>query len=402
MSMHTKPKIVVLGAGYAGLMTTKRLTQYLSAEEAEIVLINKHNYHYQTTWLHEVAAGTIPHNQARIMISDVIDPNRVRLIYDTVIEINKEKQRVVLETSEVAYDYLVIALGFVTNTFGITGMREHAYSIQDFNSSRMIREHIEYQFIKYHEDQDERRLIILVGGAGFTGIEFVGELVEQVPKWCQLYDIDHRLPRIINVEAAPTILPGFDEKLVSYAKRSLEDRGVEFYLNANISQCEKDGFIINDGDEINAGTIVWTGGVTGNSVLTTSGFELTRGKVSVNEDLRMPGVENVFVLGDCSWVRDKLTDRPYPPTAQLAMQEADVAAYNLRALINGSPLESFIFADKGTVASLGEKDAIGTVFADQKLYGKAATMMKKMIDNRYLYLLGGPKLILKKGKLRLF
>src|SRR5690625_6111096 len=78
--MNTKPKIVVLGAGYAGLMTTKKLTQNLLPEEAEIVLVNKHNYHYETTWLHEVAAGTINPNQARYMISDAVNPNRVRLI----------------------------------------------------------------------------------------------------------------------------------------------------------------------------------------------------------------------------------------------------------------------------------------------------------------------------------
>src|SRR5699024_8978764 len=110
-----KPEIMVRGAGYAEMMTTKRLTLKLIPEEADIVLINKHNYHYQTTWLHEVAAGTINHNHARVMISDVINPNRVRLIYDTVVKVNKDENKVVLENSEVTYDYLVIALGFTTN-----------------------------------------------------------------------------------------------------------------------------------------------------------------------------------------------------------------------------------------------------------------------------------------------
>src|SRR5690625_2731082 len=112
----SKPKIVVLGAGYAGLMTTKKLAQSLKREEADIVLVNKHNYHYETTWVHEVAAGTINPNQARFMISDVINPNRVRLIYDTVVEINKDENRVILENAEITYDYLVIALGFKSNT----------------------------------------------------------------------------------------------------------------------------------------------------------------------------------------------------------------------------------------------------------------------------------------------
>src|SRR5690625_476472 len=97
---HAKPKIVILGSGYAGLMTAKKLTQLLSPEEARIILVNKHNYHYQTTWLHEVAAGTINPNQARIMISDVINTDRVRLIYDEVVKVNKDEQTVILQNGE--------------------------------------------------------------------------------------------------------------------------------------------------------------------------------------------------------------------------------------------------------------------------------------------------------------
>src|SRR5690625_3065410 len=333
--MNTKPKIVVLGAGYAGLMTTKKLTQNLLPEEAEIVLVNKHNYHYETTWLHEVAAGTINPNQARYMISDAVNPNRVRLIYDSVVEVKKDEQTVVLENSDITYDYLVIALGFETNTFGIKGMAENAFSIEDIDSSRLIRDHIEYQFAKYNNDEhkDEDSLTILVGGAGFTGIEFVGELAEKVPKLCKKYDIDRNKVRIINVEAAPSIMPNFDKELVAYAKRSLEARGIEFREGAKISECTEDSFIINEGEVIKAGTIVWTGGVTGNAVLGKSGFELTRGKVTVEGNLRAPGEENIFIMGDCAWVMNKETNRPFPPTAQAAIQQSTTCANNLKALL---------------------------------------------------------------------
>jgi len=400
-----KPKIVVLGAGYAGLTTTKRLAQQLSPEEAEIVLINKHNYHYETTWLHEVAAGTINHNQARYMISDVVSPTRVRLIYDTVVEINKGEQRVVLENSEVEYDYLVVALGFVTNTFGIKGMEENAFFIQDIDSSRLIREHIEYQFAQYASGEitDENALTILVGGGGFTGIEFAGELADIVPKLCKKYDIPRQKAKIILVEAAPSIIPMFDADLVAYAKEQLEYRGIEFRIGAAISECTPEGFIVGDDKElIKAGTSVWTGGVTGNPVLGKSGFELVKGKVNVDADLRVPGEENIFILGDCSWVMNQETGKPYGPTAQLAMQEADVAAYNVKALLHNQPLKDFKFDDKGTVASLGVSDGIGNVFDGTKLQGKPAAAMKKVIDDRALFMVGGPKMVLKKGKFRPF
>nr|WP_256558203.1 NAD(P)/FAD-dependent oxidoreductase [Halobacillus sp. A1] len=401
----SKPKILVLGAGYAGMMTAKRLSQQLKPEEAEIALVNKHNYHYLTTWLHEVAAGTEEPNKSRVMISDVLNTKRVQLHYDTVVEIKKDEQRVVLENGELSYDYLVVALGFETATFGIPGIKEHALKIENINSSRYIRDHIEYQFARYSSgvDRNEDSLNILVGGAGFTGIEFVGELAKRVPELCKEYNIDREKVRIINVEAAPTVLPGFSEDLVEYAKKSLEDRGVEFRIGTKIQECTEKGFIVGDDrEEINAGTVVWTGGVQANSIVGESGFEIFKGKVNVNEDLRAPGYENIFVIGDCSWVMDKESDKPFAVNAQSAIQEADTCASNLTALLRKEPLQSFQFDYKGTVASLGGSDAMGTVLDDKKLYGMSAKAMKNVIDDRYLFLVGGPKLVLKKGKVRFF
>src|SRR5699024_9158959 len=136
-----------------------------------------------------------------------------------------DEQRVISENGEIKYDYLVFALGFEFNTLGNKGMEEYAFDIVDIDSSREIREHIELQFAKYNSDENRKDsdLTILIGGAGFTGIELLSELVEKVPKLCKKYDIDRHKVRIINVEAMPSILPMFDEELVSYATKSLED-----------------------------------------------------------------------------------------------------------------------------------------------------------------------------------
>ncbi|MDX8046575.1 NAD(P)/FAD-dependent oxidoreductase [Gracilibacillus sp. S3-1-1] len=401
----SKPKIVVLGAGYAGMMTTKKLTQQFAPEEVDITLVNKHNYHYQTTWLHEVAAGTIDVNRSRIMISDVINTRRVHFIHDTVVKINKDDKTVQLENGEIEYDYLVIGLGFEKATFGIPGMEEHTFSIQSVDSSRMIRDHIEYQFARYRNEPnpDPSMLTIVVGGAGFTGIEFLGELAERIPVLCKKYDIPRQDVKIIDVEAMPTVLPGFNEDLLSYAKESLEHRGIEFKLGTMIKEVKVDSVIVGDEEEeIKAGTIVWTGGVQANRIVGESGFELTKGKVNVDATLRAPDNEGVFILGDCAWVMNNETGKPYPPTAQIAIQESDVCAHNIKTMIYGGTLEEFKFDDKGTVASLGGGDAMGTVFEGHKLYGMQAKVMKNVIDDRYLFLLGGPTLVLKKGKFRPF
>src|SRR5699024_5116569 len=127
-------------------------------------------------------------------------------------------------------------------------------------------------------------------------------------------------------------------------------------------------------------------------------FELTKGKVTVNGDLRAPGEEDIFILGDCAWVMDKEAGRPFPPTAQAAMQHAEVCASNIKSLLHDEPLEEFIFEDRGTVASLGVTDAIGNVFSGTELKGKPAAAMKMVVDNSSLFLLGGPKVLLNKGK----
>src|SRR5699024_9895671 len=145
---------------------------------------------------------------------------------------------------------------------------------------------------------------IVVGGAGFTGIEFLGEISNRIPELCKEYDIDRDKVRIICVEASPTVLPGFDPELVEYAIASLEKRGVEFLIGSPIKEATPEGVIISKGEdeqeEIKAGTVVWAAGVRGNSIIEKSGFENMRGRVKVDLDLRAPGHDNVFIIGDRS------------------------------------------------------------------------------------------------------
>ncbi|KGX89615.1 NADH dehydrogenase [Pontibacillus halophilus JSM 076056 = DSM 19796] len=403
-----RPNIVVLGAGYGGMITTTRLQKMLGANEANITLVNKHNYHYQTTWLHENAAGTLHQDRTRIKISDVVDTNRVNFVQDTVVSIQPEEKKVKLEDGELDYDYLVIGLGFEAETFGISGLKEHAFSITNINNSRLIREHIDYTFAQYNNQKDEHKedLNIVVGGAGFTGIEFVGEMANRIPELCEEYDVPRDKVRLINVEAAPTVLPGFDEALVEYAMNLLEGKGVEFKTGTMLKEVREDSILVEKDEQqevIPTNTVVWAAGVRGNSIVEESGFETMRGRVKVTEDLRVSGYDDVFIVGDCALIINEETDRPYPPTAQIAIQEAVQTAKNLQTLVRGGDkLEGFVPNLQGTVASLGEGKAIGVILDGKKLFGWTASVMKKVIDNRYLLKLGGIGLLLKKGKFNIF
>ncbi|WP_067725708.1 NAD(P)/FAD-dependent oxidoreductase [Oceanobacillus damuensis] len=401
-----KPHIVILGAGYGGMMTAAKLQKKLHINEAEITIVNKNDYHYQTTWLHENAAGTLHHDRTKIRIKDVINSSKVNIVLDEVLCIKPEEKVVKLANAELNYDVLVIGLGFEAATFGIPGLDDHAFTIANINNARLIREHLDYNFACYHNEIDKKaaRLNIVIGGGGFTGIEFAGELANRIPHLCEEYDIEKTQVRILVVEGARTVLPGFDERLVEYAMNSLESRGVEFINNAILKECKKDSIVYEKygkHHEIPTMTTIWAAGVRANSVVEESGFETNRGKVEVRCDMRTPDYDDVFVIGDCSMIINKETGRPFPPTAQIAIQQAETVACNVKEKIRGGELKPFIPNLQGTIASLGNDDAIAEVFG-HKVFGWKAAVMKKMSDNRYLLKLGGLGLLLKKGKFNFF
>lgn len=398
-----RPSILVLGAGYGGLSTVVNLQKIMGTDEVDITLINKNEYHYESTWLHEAAAGTMTPEQVRYDVSEVIDPGKVRFVQATVESIDVEGKKVLTNNGEFTYDYIVIALGFEGETFGIEGLDKYALSIANVKAARYIREHIEFQFATWstEEVKDDSRLNIVVGGAGFTGIEFLGELANRVPELCKEFDVPREKVRVICVEAAPMVLPGFDPELVNYAVGYLESKGIEFSIGTPVVEATPEGVKIKKSDDefefIKAGTVVWAAGVRGNRLIESTPIENMRARVKVEKDLRAPAFPDVFIVGDCALMINEETNRPYPPTAQIAMQQAETAAGNIKALIQGQTTQEFVPDLKGTVCSLGNDDAIGVVFG-KKVTGKRASFMKKMIDNRALFMIGGSKLVLKKGK----
>jgi len=395
--MSSIPKIVILGAGYGGVLTSLRLQKELNYNEADVTLVNKHDYHYITTHLHMPAAGTDNPENARVNISKLIDEFKIDFVKSTVVQIRPQDRKVILEDGTLSYDYLIIGLGGETETFGIPGLSEHAMNIRSINSVRLIREHIEYQFARFkREPHRTDYLTFVVGGAGFTGIEFIGELADRIPELCKQFDVEPSLVKIINIEAAPTALPGFDPELVEYAMQVLQNKGVTFRIGTAIKECTADGVVVGEGEEIKSQTVIWTGGVRGNRLIEEAGFETMRGRVKVDEFLRAPGHENVYILGDNSLVFNP-EGRPYPPTAQMAMQQGVNCAHNLVASIRNQPLKTYTFVNKGTVASLGKGEAIGVAFG-KKYKGRVAAWLKKAIDIRYLFIIGGIPLVLRKGK----
>lgn len=396
-----KKRIVILGAGYGGLRALKKLQDL--RPNAEMVLIDKNDYHCETTSLHEVAAGTTEATKICYPIASVVEKDKTRFIRGTVVRVDREARQVLLDhQKKVAYDYLLVALGFESEFFGIEGVEEYGLAITDIPSVQRIRRHIETQFAKWKDDHRDERLTIVVGGAGFTSFEFLGELTHRLPELIRRNHVLKNKVRVICVESSPNVLPMFDRTLAEYGTSTLEKRGVRFVVG-RVSRVGPDQVFYKNGDEMKAirtRTFVWGGGVRGSSVIEASGFNQRRGRVTVNQDLTVPGYPEIMIIGDCSAVVDPATGRPYPTTAQIAMQQADCAACNLNARIENLPLKPFVYKWKGTVCSLGRNDAMGQVMG-ANLKGLPASFMKKVIDNRSLVKIGGLGTMLKKGRFSL-
>jgi NADH:ubiquinone reductase (H+-translocating) len=389
-----KPKIVILGAGYGGIITGKKLEKLLKSGEADVTLINKHDYHYITTQLHKTGAGTAADRQITMSIPELIDQDKTHFKKGTVTSVDTNSQVVNLEGGEaVEYDYLLIALGFDVETFGIPGIKEHAFAIRSFRSTKAIYNQIIRQLTQYKDDQDPSRLTFVVAGGGFTGIEMLGELAEGLPKLCKKYDVPFEKVRIVAVEAAASVIPFFPKLSIHYTTEALEKFNIEMHMSTKIVECTPEKIRLENDLEIPTRTLIWSCGVKGNPIIQNCGLPVKKGKLPVDPYLRVKGQKTIFSIGDCAlFMKDEKS--ALPPTAQVALQEADVCAKNIAATLRGGSLKTFEYHHKGSVASIGLFAAVGKV-GNFRLSGLFGAFMKQVIEARYLLNLGGPSLIIK-------
>ncbi|PTG92913.1 FAD-dependent oxidoreductase [Staphylococcus chromogenes] len=399
--MAERKKVLVLGAGYAGLQTVVKLQKQLSEEDAQITLINKNDYHYEATWLHEASAGTISYEDLLYPVESVLKDN-IEFVRAEVTKIDRNAKKVETTRGIFDFDILVVGLGFESETFGINGMKEYAFQIENVHTARKIARHIEDKFANYaaSKTKDDNDLAILVGGAGFTGVEFLGELTDRIPELANKYGVDQSKVKITCVEAAPKMLPMFSDNLVNHAVSYLEGRGVEFKVGTPIVAANEKGFVVKVNDQeqtLEANTVVWAAGVRGSQLMEKSFEGVKRGRIVTKQDLTIEGYDDIFVIGDCSAFIPEGEERPLPTTAQIAMQQGEHVAKNIQHILKGEPTENFNYVDRGTVASLGKYEGVGLVYG-REVTGKKAAFLKRVIDTRAIFKIGGLGLAYKKGK----
>jgi len=380
----------------------------LKKSEDKIVLVDKTGTHTEKTNLHEVAAGTIAPDRITYEINDVIG-SRVEFIRDTVTNVDVDQKQVTLTEHEpLTYDYLVLALGFQSETFGLKGAAENALPMDDLETSEAVYQHIEAKAKHYAETQDPNDLSIAVCGAGFTGIELLGELSQSLPKLQTRYNTPAF--KVTCLEMGKSILPMFDKSLADYALAFMDKHNIEMKLGAAITEIKPGAVVYQDKNtddetphEVAANTIVWTVGVSGSQVIADSGFDQRRNRVVVKDDLTLEGHPEVYIIGDVSAVMDPASNRPYPTTAQIALACGSHAAKNIGLALRGHETRPFVYKSVGTVASLSDRDGIGEIFSsNKKIHGYIASAMKKIITDRSLMESAHLSTTLAKGRFDLY
>lgn len=380
-------KIVILGAGFAGVLTALTARKYLTAEEAQISVVNQYPTHQIITELHRLAGGTIGEGAVALPLEKIFKGKDIDLHITKVKSFDVNAEQVLLENgSALTYDTLVVALGSQTGFFGIPGLEENSMVLKSVDDANRIYKHIESKIASYAKTKDEADATIVIGGGGLTGVELVGEIVDNFPAIAARYGVRFEDLKIKLVEAGPKILPVFPDNLIERAVESLSKRGVEFITSTPVTGVEGNVIQLKDREPIVANTLVWTGGVAPLPLVGESGLECDRGKALINDFLQSTSHPNVFVVGDASAHIPNPGDRPtYAPTAQVAWQQGEIAGYNAFAQLEGKDMKEFKFTNSGTLASLGRKDGIATIGANNtQLKGLPATLMKEASNVRYL------------------
>ncbi|WEG13723.1 NAD(P)/FAD-dependent oxidoreductase [Pullulanibacillus sp. KACC 23026] len=387
MSKH----IVILGAGYGGLLTALTARNYLSQEDAYITVVNQYPTHQIITELHRLAAGNVTEQAVTLPLEKLFKGKNIDLKIATVASFDVEKKSITLnDQSTLSYDYLVVGLGSTTAYFGIPGLEENSFVLKSAEDALNIQKHVENRIRAYSETGNKADATILIGGGGLTGIELVGELADILPGLCKKYGVKYEDINLSLVEAGPKVLPVLPDNLIERATESLAKRGVNFITGVPVTNVEGNVVDLKNGEKIETNTFVWTGGVQGHPLVGQSGLEVNRGRATVNEHLQSTSHKNVFVVGDSAVAFPKEGERPYAPTAQNSWQMGELVGYNLFALINDKPMDEFNPVDSGTLASLGRKDGVAIIGGHKTpLKGFPATMMKEASNLRYLSHING-------------
>ncbi len=358
-----KPKILILGAGFAGIATARGLERALAPDEAEITVIGRDNFTLFTPMLPEVFAGGI---ETRHIVTPVrAQLRRAQYMLGDVVELDvdarcaKVQHMITGALQTLTYDHVVLALGSVTSTFGIEGVADHALPLKTLEDAERLRNRmiasLELADVTSDPAERKRLLTYVIVGGGYTGCEAAGEVVDLFRSITKFYEnIKLTDVRLVLIEAGKALLAGLPEPMGIYTQKNLASRGIEIIMGDPVTCIDDQAISLKSGLQIPTATVVWSAGVRPTPVLANLPLQHARnGGIVVNRDMSVPGRPGMWALGDCAWIPTGKPDDWYPMTAQHAIREGPALAANIAASLRGGTTAPFNFTALGTMASLG-------------------------------------------------
>ena len=360
MAGDTHPRVIIIGAGFGGLWAAREFFH----TPVEVWLIDRNNYHTFFPLLYQVAAAELEPESIVHPIRSILHrfPN-LHFLMDEVIKIDSSQRRVFTRHQNLTYDYLILSIGSKAHFFGVTGADQHAFPLKSIEDAVRLRNHILYCFEAASMEPDpqlrQQLLTFIIVGGGPTGIEFTGALAELVKKpLAKDYpSLDMNLVHLILLEATDRLLIGMPESLHRYTLNHFIRMGIDVQLSSPVNQINQHNVILQDGQQIQSQTIVWTAGVSGATLPDPWGFStLPNGQVEVLPTLQLPEHPEIYVIGDLAHVEQD--GKPLLMVATVATQEGKWVSKNILQQISGSNPLPFTYRDPGMLAVTGRNAAV--------------------------------------------
>lgn len=355
-----KPRIVVAGAGFAGISALEVLSQRISPDEADVTLIDQNNYHLFTPLLYQVATGAVDSTNLTYPLRRFCATRGFRFISSRIYGVNPMDRVLTTAAGQIEYDYLILGLGSQTNYFGMQEVQDRSFSLKTVTHAHDLHRKIVRNFEQAAQisDPEERRrlLTFIVVGGGATGIELTGSLHDLVQhNMIRFYpEIQNDEAQIVLVEASDHVLPGIHEKIGQLALDRFNELGIDIRLETRVAGIRENAVVTRDDTLIKGDVIIWTAGIRPNPIGAGLAVEKARdGRIIVDEHLRIPTLPTIFALGDSSASTDPESGDPLPPNAAVAVQEGEATGANLARLIRGEPLMPFSYQPMGELIALG-------------------------------------------------
>jgi len=414
-AVKKKTQIVVVGGGAGGLELAAKLGAHFGRAAYDIILVEKNRTHVWKPLLHEVAAGALDANLDEVGYRSHGYRWGYRFFYGAMEDIDRTAKEIVIapildeDGSEIMgrhrirYDYLVLALGSVSNDFGTPGVREHCLFLDSRAQADRFRTKLLDHCLRVSRSmsaapQDDAHVRIAVVGGGATGVELAAELYNAAAalKHYGLEVFDESRLEVTLIEAGPRILPALPQELADAARAELETLGVRVLTGMAVVEATREGMKTASGEFIRADLRLWAAGVKAPDILKDiGGLETVRSnQLVVRPTLQTTRDDRIFAIGDCAFLVPEGAERPVPPRAQAAHQMASAAFVNLKRLVAGQAPKPFAYHDHGSLVSLSRYSTVGSLMGNlvggrMAIEGRIARFVYASLYRMHLFAIHG-------------